>query len=121
MQKRSPPYAGRIALSSVLPYAPFRFTVPVLELSSAQGTLFFREVTRMTESTFPQYPLFSPSAKGEKNLYPPPHPWSLSGAASTPEGKANLGETIDIVDHQGKAVVSTRRPSASQIRARLDI
>ena len=30
------------------------------------------------------------------------HPWVFSGAVARMEGKANLGETIDVVDSQGK-------------------
>lgn len=35
------------------------------------------------------------------------------------EGKANLGETIDIVDHQGKWLARGAYSPASQIRARV--
>lgn len=75
----------------------------------------------MTESTFPQYPRLVLSKGREKSLLRR-HPWVFSGAVSRLEGKANLGETIDIVDHQGK-VVSTRRlvTSLPDPRARLDI
>ncbi|KCU91148.1 23S rRNA m(5)C1962 methyltransferase [Salmonella enterica subsp. enterica serovar Cerro str. FSL R8-0235] len=55
----------------------------------------------MTESTFPQYPRLVLSKGREKSLLRR-HPWVFSGAVSRLEGKANLGETIDIVDHQGK-------------------
>lgn len=52
----------------------------------------------MTESTFPQYPRLVLSKGREKSLLRR-HPWVFSGAVSRLEGKANLGETIDIVDH----------------------
>ncbi len=38
-------------------------------------------------------------AKGRGKSLLRRHPWS-SGAAARMEGKASLGETIDIVDHQ---------------------
>ncbi len=72
----------------------------------------------MTESTFPQYPRLVLSKGREKSLLRR-HPWVFSGAVSRLEGKANLGETIDIVDHQGKWLARGARSPASQIRARV--
>lgn len=72
----------------------------------------------MTESTFPQYPRLVLSKGREKSLLRR-HPWVFSGAVSRLEGKANLGETIDIVDHQGKWLARGAWSPASQIRARV--
>ena len=47
------------------------------------------------------------------------HPWVFSGAVARMEGKASLGETIDIVDHQGKWLARGAYSPASQIRARV--
>lgn len=41
-------------------------------------------------------------AKGREKSLLRRHPWVFSGAVARMEGKASLGETIDIVDHQGK-------------------
>ena len=41
-------------------------------------------------------------AKGREKSLLRRHPWIFSGAVARMEGKASLGETIDIVDHQGK-------------------
>ncbi|STF06939.1 putative oxidoreductase [Escherichia coli] len=61
-------------------------------------------------------------AKGREKSLLRRHPWIFSGAVARMEGKASLGETIDIVDHQGK-MVSTRRLFASFANpgARLDV
>ncbi|EBC9323436.1 23S rRNA (cytosine(1962)-C(5))-methyltransferase RlmI, partial [Salmonella enterica] len=72
----------------------------------------------MTESTFSQYPRLVLSKGREKSLLRR-HPWVFSGAVSRLEGKANLGETIDIVDHQGKWLARGAWSPASQIRARV--
>ncbi|EAR6915448.1 hypothetical protein EWR41_22265, partial [Salmonella enterica] len=72
----------------------------------------------MTESTFPQYPRLVLSKGREKSLLRR-HPWVFSGAVSRLEGKANLGETIDIVDNQGKWLARGAWSPASQIRARV--
>ncbi len=42
---------------------------------------------------------FSVSQRARKSLLRR-HPWVFSGAVARMEGKASLGETIDIVDHQ---------------------
>ncbi len=44
-------------------------------------------------------------AKGREKSLLRRHPWVFSGAVARMEGKASLGETIDIVDHQGKWLV----------------
>lgn len=41
-------------------------------------------------------------AKGREKSLLRRHPWIFSGAVARMEGKASLGETIDIVDHQVK-------------------
>ncbi len=60
-------------------------------------------------------------AKGREKSLLRRHPWVFSGAVARMEGKASLGETIDIVDHQ--EMVSTRRLFASFANpgARLDV
>lgn len=55
---------------------------------------------RMTESTIPHYPRLV-LAKGREKSLLRRHPWVFSGAVARMEGKANLGETVDIVDHRG--------------------
>ncbi|MGS9059123.1 hypothetical protein ACQWHU_25000, partial [Salmonella enterica subsp. enterica serovar Infantis] len=72
----------------------------------------------MTESTFPQYPRLVHRPGREKSLLRR-HPWVFSGAVSRLEGKAHLGETIDIVDHQGQWFARGAWSPASQIRARV--
>ncbi len=47
------------------------------------------------------------------------HPWVFSGAIARMEGKASLGETVDIVDAQGKWLARGAFSPASQIRARV--
>ncbi|MGK9172750.1 23S rRNA (cytosine(1962)-C(5))-methyltransferase RlmI [Yokenella regensburgei] len=47
------------------------------------------------------------------------HPWVFSGAVARMEGKASLGETVDIVDAQGKWLARGAFSPASQIRARV--
>jgi 23S rRNA (cytosine1962-C5)-methyltransferase len=47
------------------------------------------------------------------------HPWVFSGAVARMEGKASLGETVDIVDSQGKWLARGAFSPASQIRARV--
>lgn len=54
----------------------------------------------MTESTIPHYPRLV-LAKGREKSLLRRHPWVFSGAVARMEGKANLGETVDIVDHRG--------------------
>lgn len=58
-------------------------------------------------------------AKGREKSLLRRHPWVFSGAVARMEGKANLGETIDIVDHQGKWLARGAYSPASQIRARV--
>ena len=66
----------------------------------------------MTDSLFPRLVL----AKGREKSLLRRHPWIFSGGVARMEGKARSGETIDIVDHQGKcprrllAVVADPRP-----------
>ena len=57
-------------------------------------------------------------AKGREKSLLRRHPWVFSGAVARMEGKANTGETIDIVDHQGKWLARGAYSPASQIRAR---
>ena len=52
----------------------------------------------MTDSLFPRLVL----AKGREKSLLRRHPWIFSGGVARMEGKARSGETIDIVDHQGK-------------------
>ncbi|VFS56311.1 Ribosomal RNA large subunit methyltransferase I [Raoultella planticola] len=47
------------------------------------------------------------------------HPWIFSGAVARMEGKARSGETIDIVDSQGKWLARGAYSPSSQIRARV--
>ena len=72
----------------------------------------------MTESTIPHYPRLV-LAKGREKSLLRRHPWVFSGAVARMEGKANLGETVDIVDHQGKWIARGAFSPASQIRARV--
>ena len=58
-------------------------------------------------------------AKGREKSLLRRHPWVFSGAVARQEGKASLGETIDIVDHQGKWLARGAYSPASQIRARV--
>lgn len=58
-------------------------------------------------------------AKGREKSLLRRHPWVFSGAVARMEGKASLGETIDIVDHQGKWLARGAYSPASQIRARV--
>jgi 23S rRNA G2069 N7-methylase RlmK/C1962 C5-methylase RlmI len=53
----------------------------------------------MTESTSARFPRLV-LAKGREKSLLRRHPWVFSGAVSRMEGKARLGETIDIVDAQ---------------------
>lgn len=57
-------------------------------------------------------------AKGREKSLLRRHPWVFSGAVARMEGKASPGETIDIVDHQGKWLARGAYSPASQIRAR---
>lgn len=58
-------------------------------------------------------------AKGREKSLLRRHPWVFSGAVARMEGKAATGETIDIVDHQGKWLARAALSPASQIRARV--
>ena len=58
-------------------------------------------------------------AKGRDKSLLRRHPWIFSGAVSRMEGKASQGETIDIVDHQGKWLARGAYSPDSQIRARV--
>ncbi|KNC08969.1 23S rRNA methyltransferase [Klebsiella sp. RIT-PI-d] len=58
-------------------------------------------------------------AKGREKSLLRRHPWIFSGAVSRMEGKASQGETIDIVDHQGKWLARGAYSPDSQIRARV--
>jgi 23S rRNA (cytosine1962-C5)-methyltransferase len=58
-------------------------------------------------------------AKGREKSLLRRHPWVFSGAVSRMEGKARLGETIDIVDAQGKWLARGAFSPESQIRARV--
>ena len=58
-------------------------------------------------------------AKGREKSLLRRHPWVFSGAVTRLEGKAGLGETVDIVDHQGKWLARGAYSPASQIRARV--
>ena len=57
-------------------------------------------------------------AKGREKSLLRRHPWVFSGAVARMEGKASTGETVDIVDHQGKWLARGAYSPASQIRAR---
>ncbi|WP_051179278.1 23S rRNA (cytosine(1962)-C(5))-methyltransferase RlmI [Franconibacter helveticus 513] len=58
-------------------------------------------------------------AKGREKSLLRRHPWVFSGAVARLEGKASAGETVDIVDHQGKWLARGALSPASQIRARV--
>lgn len=47
------------------------------------------------------------------------HPWVFSGAVARLEGKAQLGETVDVCDHNGKFLARAAYSPQSQIRARV--
>lgn len=72
----------------------------------------------MTESTSARFPRLV-LAKGREKSLLRRHPWVFSGAVSRMEGKARLGETIDIVDAQGKWLARGAFSPESQIRARV--
>ncbi|UNB81087.1 23S rRNA (cytosine(1962)-C(5))-methyltransferase RlmI [Klebsiella pneumoniae] len=69
----------------------------------------------MTDSLFPRLVL----AKGREKSLLRRHPWIFSGGVARMEGKARSGETIDIVDHQGKWLARGAYSPSSQIRARV--
>jgi 23S rRNA (cytosine1962-C5)-methyltransferase len=58
-------------------------------------------------------------AKGREKSLLRRHPWVFSGAVQRIEGKALSGETIDILDSQGKWLARGAYSPESQIRARV--
>jgi len=78
-------------------------------------SLFF--VSAPTEPNFMTARLIL--AKGREKSLLRRHPWVFSGAVHRVEGKANSGETIDIVDSQGKWLARGAYSQSSQIRARV--
>ena len=58
-------------------------------------------------------------AKGREKSLLRRHPWVFSGAVQRVDGKANSGDTIDIVDSQGKWLARGAYSPSSQIRARV--
>ncbi|POX30876.1 23S rRNA (cytosine(1962)-C(5))-methyltransferase RlmI [Serratia marcescens] len=58
-------------------------------------------------------------AKGREKSLLRHHPWVFSGAVQRVEGKAHSGETIDILDSQGKWLARGAYSPESQIRARV--
>jgi len=78
-------------------------------------SLFF--VAEPTEPNFMTARLIL--AKGREKSLLRRHPWVFSGAVHRVEGKANSGETIDIVDSQGKWLARGAYSPSSQIRARV--
>ncbi len=58
-------------------------------------------------------------AKGREKSLLRRHPWVFSGAVQRVEGKALCGETIDILDSQGKWLARGAYSPESQIRARV--
>lgn len=78
-------------------------------------SLFF--VTRPTEPNYMTARLYL--AKGREKSLLRRHPWVFSGAVLRVEGKPLSGDTIDIVDNQGKWLASAAYSPESQIRARV--
>ncbi len=78
-------------------------------------SLFF--VSEPTEPNFMTARLIL--AKGREKSLLRRHPWVFSGAVHRVEGKASSGETIDIVDSQGKWLARGAYSPSSQIRARV--
>lgn len=58
-------------------------------------------------------------SKGREKSLLRRHPWIFSGAVARLEGKAGSGETVDIVDWQGRWLARGAYSPASQIRARV--
>ncbi|WP_337008724.1 23S rRNA (cytosine(1962)-C(5))-methyltransferase RlmI [Pantoea sp. AS142] len=58
-------------------------------------------------------------AKGREKSLLRRHPWVFSGAVARLEGKAQLGETIDVCDSNGKWLARAAYSPESQIRARV--
>lgn len=71
----------------------------------------------MSESTVNHYPRLV-LAKGREKSLLRRHPWVFSGAVARLEGQVNPGETIDIIDSQGKWLARAAYSPASQICAR---
>ncbi len=78
-------------------------------------TLFF--VSELTEPNSMTARLFL--AKGREKSLLRRHPWVFSGAVTRVEGKALSGDTIDIVDSQGKWLARGAYSPDSQIRVRV--
>lgn len=78
-------------------------------------TLFF--VSELTEPNSMTARLFL--AKGREKSLLRRHPWVFSGAVTRVEGKALSGDTIDIVDSQGKWLARGAYSPNSQIRVRV--
>ena len=78
-------------------------------------SLFF--VSKPTEPNFMTARLIL--AKGREKSLLRRHPWVFSGAVQRVDGKANSGDTIDIVDSQGKWLARGAYSPSSQIRARV--
>ena len=60
-------------------------------------------------------------AKGREKSLLRRHPWVFSGAVQRVEGKALSGETIDILDSQGKAGARRLFARVADPRTRLDL
>ena len=58
-------------------------------------------------------------AKGREKSLLRRHPWVFSGAVARMEGKASLGETVSVCDHNGKWLAHAAYSPQSQIRARV--
>ena len=58
-------------------------------------------------------------AKGREKSLLRRHPWVFSGAIAHVEGKANSGETVDVVDSKGNWLARAAWSPSSQIRARV--
>lgn len=71
----------------------------------------------MSESTVNHYPRLV-LAKGREKSLLRRHPWVFSGAVARLEGQVNPGETIDVIDSQGKWLARAAYSPASQICAR---
>jgi 23S rRNA (cytosine1962-C5)-methyltransferase len=78
-------------------------------------SLFF--VSRLIEPNYMTARLYL--AKGREKSLLRRHPWVFSGAVLRVEGKALSGDTIDIVDNQGKWLATGAYSPQSQIRARV--
>lgn len=58
-------------------------------------------------------------AKGKEKSLKRRHPWIFSGAIKNTQGQAELGETVDVLDHQGNWLAKAAWSPSSQIRARV--